>query len=91
MKVGHVEKGVNKFMVQSNVCSVCSDPSKVTKKASVTVGDRVAKLDLCDEHLSPLLEYMLPELVIPLRQGRKPTRRRIKVTSMEEIQAAKLG
>jgi hypothetical protein len=90
-----------KISVQA--CDVCGDYSVPLRSLNVTVdGNRIASLDLCEEHLRPIMSVvsgvrerakaMTPHAgrsAAARRRQRNPTVRSTKIATMEEIEAAK--
>lgn len=71
-----------------NKCSICGATEGV-QPASVIAENRIAKLELCPEHLEPLLQYVKPELSIPYRKPRSVRSKRLNVVTIDEIEKMK--
>lgn len=72
------------------VCDVCKDQSRDAKTYQVTSDGRKASTDRCQEH-GALFEDVLVGAAETSSAKPRTTRRRGRVTTLEEIEASKAG
>jgi hypothetical protein len=78
-----------------SVCDMCPAENRATETLTIQYGNRSRQLDLCDEHAAPLLDAW-KRGKSPARRTRASSRpstagRRIKVSSLDEIAASRVG